>query len=808
MTDWVLQKVVRTAVYYKKKLYCCPVDVPLLCNVEASACRLAVTGHSTLIIVSIYLSPSKRSPASLFRLGSYTGEEQPSDSKVIIDWKRVSTALEKVVTPNLNVILDDIVSKKDIDTATGALTKHIRTVVKNCQRKDRDKTESIADSIELQCSLNPIPHDPEHVSRVENEVCHRISLPLKDHLPSVSLKEAQNGIKNLKTRKASGLDGPRPFYHHSSKLYYLAYPFATRIVFLSKIPIRAEVPHDSTLSPLLYSSYTNGILHPQSGVQLAAFADDTALYQRGSNFRQITLRLQMAIDELTQWIKSYSGPVVADVCPGEYYYKNKTKDLFTLSGLNLGTANCEHAFSSRTDIWQRSTSYPRAMRGNCDRGRACKIFNDRTATRAGAERRASRLRIFVLPLPDNTIRFICIIRWRRPPAEPTTATMNQKRNSNFKAGRPRPARRLGPSLPLIYRGRIHVRKSEGGGPAGGAPRRATFTLIVLPEFGDSPGARDSSDRIEDDSLPRAPPASLTISWISCKSTSDVLSSTSETYRRQIEENIFGLRSGAGRGNEGLRRSAGRLHLNKISSSRAARAASPSRVPGAPPVELTSLRCAAFREKRNEPSSTRLTKVMKLRHLRQPASEGIPRTAPASTRHDGAHGGKYKANSPCWAGSMLFEMKERSPHVESFKERGHRGIRAEFCDFVERLLTVTPAVVWYWREVIVAGLGAYSAAFLFRLKDSGPLGMWMDDVNAGPIRARGRYSDSYEILHFFAKPMDRVGRILKSCRLFEILDIGCGLEAKVGIGVLQHMGNNSTLNEVQSVPHKVAGDNPA
>ncbi|GBP78980.1 hypothetical protein EVAR_58123_1 [Eumeta japonica] len=57
------------------------------------------------------------------------------ETKTIIDWKRVSTALEEVDTPNLNVIPDDIVSNNNIDTAIGALTKHIRSVVKRCQRK-------------------------------------------------------------------------------------------------------------------------------------------------------------------------------------------------------------------------------------------------------------------------------------------------------------------------------------------------------------------------------------------------------------------------------------------------------------------------------------------------------------------------------------------------------------------------------------------------------------------------------------------------------------------------------------------------
>ncbi|GBP92318.1 hypothetical protein EVAR_65731_1 [Eumeta japonica] len=55
--------------------------------------------------------------------------------KTIIDWNRVSTALEEVNTPNLNVIPDNIVFNNDIDIVIGILIKPIRSVVKRCQRK-------------------------------------------------------------------------------------------------------------------------------------------------------------------------------------------------------------------------------------------------------------------------------------------------------------------------------------------------------------------------------------------------------------------------------------------------------------------------------------------------------------------------------------------------------------------------------------------------------------------------------------------------------------------------------------------------
>ncbi|GBP22157.1 Probable RNA-directed DNA polymerase from transposon X-element [Eumeta japonica] len=53
----------------------------------------------------------------------------------------------------------------------------------------------------------------------------------------------------------------------------------------------------------LRQAYVNDIPRPSNGVQLALFADDTALYLRGSNFRDTTPRLRRAIDELIRWLR-------------------------------------------------------------------------------------------------------------------------------------------------------------------------------------------------------------------------------------------------------------------------------------------------------------------------------------------------------------------------------------------------------------------------------------------------------------------------------------------------------------------------
>ncbi|GBO99308.1 RNA-directed DNA polymerase from mobile element jockey [Eumeta japonica] len=219
-----------TALYYSRSLHCCPIDIPPLINMEATGCRLAMTDHRTLVIVSVYLpspQPLHRSDLrALLALGDavilfgdfncknprwgcpvldYNGNKldqlqdrlefeiiapsvathyphnvthrpstidialtkgvvlnlnrietlhkltsdhrlvllkmgppdggRPNPTCKITDWKRVLTALEKIDTPPLNSIPDNIRTIDEINSAIGALTSHIRTVVKKCERE-------------------------------------------------------------------------------------------------------------------------------------------------------------------------------------------------------------------------------------------------------------------------------------------------------------------------------------------------------------------------------------------------------------------------------------------------------------------------------------------------------------------------------------------------------------------------------------------------------------------------------------------------------------------------------------------------
>ncbi|GBP81659.1 RNA-directed DNA polymerase from mobile element jockey [Eumeta japonica] len=62
-----------TALYYRQTLSCSPIDIPPLTNLETTGCRLTMSSHGAIIIISVYLPPKKELLRSdvetLFALG-------------------------------------------------------------------------------------------------------------------------------------------------------------------------------------------------------------------------------------------------------------------------------------------------------------------------------------------------------------------------------------------------------------------------------------------------------------------------------------------------------------------------------------------------------------------------------------------------------------------------------------------------------------------------------------------------------------------------------------------------------------------
>ncbi|GBP48086.1 Probable RNA-directed DNA polymerase from transposon BS [Eumeta japonica] len=178
----------------------------------------------------------------------------------ITDWKRVSTALEKIDTPNLNSIPNDIASTDEIDFArcsyqprqdsgrgeraevpassdrrkfppdileliraknaalrrasayptpeyrsrARALQREVKARVREFRNEmaidDAEIAECLADSIETQCSLPSARHRSYQSHRGRGSP--KPPSNLKDDLAPVSLSEVQTLVKSLNTRKA------------------------------------------------------------------------------------------------------------------------------------------------------------------------------------------------------------------------------------------------------------------------------------------------------------------------------------------------------------------------------------------------------------------------------------------------------------------------------------------------------------------------------------------------------------------------------------------------------------------------------
>ncbi|GBP32174.1 hypothetical protein EVAR_80942_1 [Eumeta japonica] len=109
---------------------------------EATKCRLAMTGHGSLVIVSIYLPAIKpllwidleaflALGVTVIFFGAFNCKNPRRFNPImkITNWTKESTAHKEISTPSLNNIPNHINTTDEIDSAIGALTNHVRTVV-------------------------------------------------------------------------------------------------------------------------------------------------------------------------------------------------------------------------------------------------------------------------------------------------------------------------------------------------------------------------------------------------------------------------------------------------------------------------------------------------------------------------------------------------------------------------------------------------------------------------------------------------------------------------------------------------------
>lgn len=91
-------------------------------------------------------------------------------------------------------------------------------------------------------------------------------------------------------------------------------------------PINAGVPQGSALAPILYSIFTSDIpRHPK--VELALFADDTALFTKGWNWTIQLAHLQQALNQLGDWFKKWAITVNPDKSAAVYFHPTRLSSL-------------------------------------------------------------------------------------------------------------------------------------------------------------------------------------------------------------------------------------------------------------------------------------------------------------------------------------------------------------------------------------------------------------------------------------------------------------------------------------------------
>ncbi|GBP24886.1 Probable RNA-directed DNA polymerase from transposon BS [Eumeta japonica] len=166
---------------------------------------------------------------------------------------RCGKALLLIAARNIRPTTED-----DIDNAIGARTNHIRTV------DDSSRT------VPANSNRKELPRDVKELIRAKNAALRRAS---KYH--------TCENRSHARTLQPKVRDRMQEYISNRHSIFRLDNTYS------SVRPISAGVFQSSTLSPLLYSACLNDIPEPKTGIQLALFADDTALFLRSNCLRNI-----------------------------------------------------------------------------------------------------------------------------------------------------------------------------------------------------------------------------------------------------------------------------------------------------------------------------------------------------------------------------------------------------------------------------------------------------------------------------------------------------------------------------------------
>ncbi|GBP39134.1 hypothetical protein EVAR_27094_1 [Eumeta japonica] len=241
--------------------------------------------------------------------------------------RKVKARMKEVRNENWNDLMVEVTPRykaywelaKALKTEGAVSTPALKRPDKSIAFDEREKAECLADSIEHQCTENPPLTTWNMLSGWKKKFVRES--PFRQNLNPIMHDEVSKYIKDLKIRKAPAwkkavvISIPEPEkpcnlptnYRPISLLSVLEYisegfkiKRKTVAVFfdvtkafnrLNNIyssirPIKAGVPKGHTLSTAilrLYSVYVSDIPRPPTGVQLALFADDIALYVRFAN---------------------------------------------------------------------------------------------------------------------------------------------------------------------------------------------------------------------------------------------------------------------------------------------------------------------------------------------------------------------------------------------------------------------------------------------------------------------------------------------------------------------------------------------